>query len=75
MGRKFLGYALWVSKGREVKCAVARKAVDNFKARIRQHTRRSGGRSTEQLVQKLPPYKPATSNRSIGSIKAALTIV
>ena len=26
-GRKFLGYALWVAKGREVKCAVAHKAV------------------------------------------------
>lgn len=56
LGRKFLGYALWVAKGREVKCAVARKAVDNFKARIRQHTRRSGGRSMEQVVQKLRPY-------------------
>jgi RNA-directed DNA polymerase len=55
-GRKFLGYALWVAKGREVKCAVARKAVDNFKARIRQLTRRSGGRSMEQVVQRLRPY-------------------
>jgi len=55
-GRKFLGYALWVSKGQEVKCAVARKALDNFKARIRQLTRRSGGRSMAQVVQKLRPY-------------------
>jgi RNA-directed DNA polymerase len=55
-GRKFLGYALWVAKGREVKCAVARKAVDNFKARIRQLTRRSGGRSMAQTVEKLRPY-------------------
>ncbi len=30
-GRKFLGYELWVAKGREVKCAVAHKARDNFK--------------------------------------------
>jgi RNA-directed DNA polymerase len=44
-GRKFLGYALWVAPGREVKCAVSAKALDNFKARIRQLTRRSGGRS------------------------------
>ncbi len=51
-GRKFLGYALWVVKGREVKCAVAHKAMDNFKARIRQLTRRSGGRSMEQVVQR-----------------------
>jgi len=55
-GRKFLGYALWVAKGREVKCAVARKAVDNFKARIRQPTRRSIGRSMGEVVEKLRPY-------------------
>lgn len=55
-GRKFLGYELWVAKGREVKCAVAHKALDNFKARIRQLTRRSGGRSMEQVVHKLRPY-------------------
>jgi RNA-directed DNA polymerase len=55
-GRKFLGYELWVAKGREVKCAVAYKALDNFKARIRQLTRRSGGRSLEQVVEKLRPY-------------------
>ena len=55
-GRKFLGYALWVAKGREVKCAVARKALDDFKARTRQLTRRSGGRSMEQVVDRLRPY-------------------
>ena len=56
LGRKFLGYALWVAKGREVKCAVAKKPLLNFKARIRQLTRRSGGRSMEQVVQRLRPY-------------------
>ena len=55
-GRKFLGYALWVAKGREVKCKVAEKALGNFKARIRQLTHRSGGRSMEQVVQRLRPY-------------------
>jgi len=55
-GRKFLGYALWVGKGKEVRCAVAKKALDNFKARIRQLTRRSGGRSMAQVVEKLRPY-------------------
>ena len=55
-GRKFLGYELWVAKGREVKWAVAHKAMDNFKARIRQLTRRSGGRSMEQVVLRLRPY-------------------
>jgi RNA-directed DNA polymerase len=56
LGRKFLGYELWQAKGREVKCAVAHKAVATFKARIRQLTRRSGGRSMEQVVQRLRPY-------------------
>ena len=55
-GRKFLGYALWVAKGKEVKCAVAKKALDNFKARVRQLTRRSGGRSMSEVVEKLRPY-------------------
>jgi RNA-directed DNA polymerase len=55
-GRKFLGYALWGAKGKEVKCAVAAKAVEDFKARIRQLTRRSGGRSMAQVVEKLRPY-------------------
>jgi RNA-directed DNA polymerase len=56
LGRKFLGYELWEAKGHEVKCAAAHKAVDDFKARIRQLTRRSGGRSMEQVVQRLRPY-------------------
>lgn len=55
-GRKFLGYELWGAKGREVKCKVASKALGNFKARIRELTSRSGGRSMAQVVQKLRPY-------------------
>lgn len=55
-GRKFLGYELWVAKGREVKCAVARKALGDFKARIRQLTRRSGGRSMGHVVENLRSY-------------------
>jgi len=55
-GRKFLGYTLWVSKGLEVKCKVTEKPLDNFKAQIRQLTRRSGGRSMAQVVEKLRPY-------------------
>jgi len=56
LGRKFLGYALWVAKGKEVKCKVADKPLQNFKARVRQLTRRSGGRSMAQVVEKLRPY-------------------
>jgi RNA-directed DNA polymerase len=55
-GRKFLGYELWVAKGREVRCAVADKALGTFKARVRQLTRRSGGRSMTEVVDKLRPY-------------------
>jgi RNA-directed DNA polymerase len=54
-GRKFLGYALWVAKGKEVKCKVAEKPLQNFKARIRQLTRRSGGRSMAQVVSGCGP--------------------
>ena len=55
-GRKFLGYALWMAKGKEVKCKVAAKPLQNFKARVRQLTRRSGGRSMDEVVDKLRPY-------------------
>lgn len=55
-GRKFLGYALWVAKGKEVKCKVADKPLQNFKVRIRQLTRRSIGRSMSEVVDKLRPY-------------------
>jgi len=55
-GRKFLGYALWVAKGREVKCTMAAKALGNFKTRIRQLTGRCGGRSMKQVVEDLRPY-------------------
>lgn len=56
LGRKFLGYALWLAKGREVKCKVAQKALSDFKACIRQRTRRSGGRSLEQVIGALRAY-------------------
>jgi len=56
LGRKFLGYELWVAKGREVKYAVAYKALNNFKARVRQLTGRSRGRSVVQVVEELRPY-------------------
>ena len=55
-GRKFLGYSLWAGKGGQVKFRVADKPMATFKQRIRQLTRRSGGRSMEQVVQRLRPY-------------------
>lgn len=55
-GRKFLGYAFWVAPGKLVKRKVASKALLTFKQRIRQLTRRSGGRSMAQVIEKLRPY-------------------
>jgi group II intron reverse transcriptase/maturase len=53
--RKFLGYELWARKG-EVKRAVSKKALETFRQRIRQLTRRSGGRSIFEVIDKLRPY-------------------
>jgi len=56
-GRKFLGYCLWQRQG-EVKRAVATKALDTFKEKVRQITRRAGGNSMEQVVEQLRKYIP-----------------
>jgi group II intron reverse transcriptase/maturase len=57
-GRKFLGYCLWRSAGDEVKRAVAGKAVDAFKQRIRQITRRTCGRNLSEVAAELRRYVP-----------------
>ncbi|OXJ21411.1 group II intron reverse transcriptase/maturase [Burkholderia sp. HI2714] len=57
-GRKFLGYELWLSAGERIKCAVARKALETFKQRIRDLTRRQGGRSLAEVVERLRAYMP-----------------
>jgi RNA-directed DNA polymerase len=54
-GRKFLGYELWSARG-EVKRAASYKAQKQFKQRIRWYTRRSCGRSLQQIVDDLRPY-------------------
>jgi RNA-directed DNA polymerase len=54
--RKFLGFSFYVAKGKLVKRRVAPKAMQAFKVRIRQLTRRSGGTSIEQVVEQLRPY-------------------
>lgn len=58
LGRKFLGYALWVTPKGEVKRAVSGKALETFKQRIRQITSRSGGRSISEVIEKLRSYVP-----------------
>lgn len=55
-GRKFLGYSLWVAAGGVVKRKVASKALATFKQRVRELTRRSGGRSVAQVVDRLRSY-------------------
>ena len=54
--RKFLGYSLWVAPGGAIKRRVADKPIAVFKQRIRRLTRRSGGRSLEEVVTKLRVY-------------------
>jgi hypothetical protein len=58
-GRKFLGYALWRSEADgQIKCAVARKAIEPFKQGIREMTRRPGGRSLLEIAERLRAYMP-----------------
>ena len=54
-GRKFLGYCFWFAKG-EVKRAVAAKALATFRQRVRELTRRNGGRSMQEVIERLRPY-------------------
>ena len=55
-GRKFLGFTFWVAPGGVVKRKVAAKPLQTFKRRIRRLTRRSGGRSLQQVVERLRAY-------------------
>ena len=57
-GRKFLGFELWKAPAGVVKRKVARKALANYRQRIRQLTRRSGGQSLDQVSEKLRQYIP-----------------
>jgi group II intron reverse transcriptase/maturase len=55
--RKFLGFSFYWRNG-QIKRRVAPKALKTFKVRIRQITRRSGGKSIEQVVDNLRAYLP-----------------
>jgi RNA-directed DNA polymerase len=55
-GRKFLGYCLRAGAGGTVKRAIAPTAIIAFKQRIRELTRRNGGRSLLQVAQGLRGY-------------------
>src|SRR6185312_8753515 len=52
--RKFLGFSF--TAGRQPKRRIAPSALARFKSRIRELTRRTGGKSLEQSVQELSRY-------------------
>lgn len=54
--RKLLGYSFWIGPGRVVKRRVAKKALITMKERVRDITKRSGGRSVEQVAAELRSY-------------------
>lgn len=56
LDRPFLGFALWVGKGRKVEVRVSREALDTMKDRVRQLTRRTRGRSLRETVDELRAY-------------------
>jgi group II intron reverse transcriptase/maturase len=51
--RQLLGNSFWIGPGREVKRRVAAKALAKMKERVRLITKRSGGRSMEQVAAEL----------------------
>ena len=55
-GRKFLGYSFWAAKGKVVKLRVADKAQKAYRQRVRQLTRRIGGKGMAEVAHKLKQY-------------------
>lgn len=54
--RKFLGYSFWAAKSKAVKLRVADKAQKAYKQRVRQLTRRIGGKGMVEVALKLKQY-------------------
>ena len=54
--RKFLGYSFWIAPGRMVRFASRRQALAEMKARVRQITSRTGGRSMTRIAEELRSY-------------------
>lgn len=55
-GRKFLGYALWQAGNGEVRREVSKPALAAFRRKVRQLTRRTGGRSMADVIARLRSY-------------------
>src|SRR5438105_6954428 len=53
---KFLGFSFWVAAGRTIRRRVAPQAIERMKARVRELTRRSAGRSLAQMCKPLGTY-------------------
>lgn len=49
--RKFLGYDFWYARGGEIKRGVAKKTTETFKRKLREMTRRQGGKSLAKVVE------------------------
>ena len=54
--RQFLGFSFWTARGGDIRRRVSTKAKRAFMRRIRQLTRRTRGKSLEQVVQDLREY-------------------
>lgn len=54
--RPFLGFALWVGRGREVHVRVSRESLDAMKDRVREVTCRTRGRSLRAVIDELRTY-------------------
>ena len=54
--RKFLGFSFWVAPGRTIRRRVAPQALKEMKDRVRQITRRNGGRSLRAVAAELREY-------------------
>jgi group II intron reverse transcriptase/maturase len=54
--RKLLGYSFWFGPKSTVKRRVAKKALATMKERVREITKRTGGRSIEQVARELRSY-------------------
>lgn len=54
--RKFLGYSFWAAPKGVIKAKVAAKPLVTFKHRIRELTRRNGGRSIQDVVSQIRRY-------------------
>ncbi len=54
--RKFLGFSFWVAPGRVIRRRVAPQALKEMRDRVRQITRRTGGRSLTVVAAELRAY-------------------